>query len=97
MMEEKYNGFHLIQTIIEGFNGLFKDQHSLQIIQIAWIISDPRLVPIQDASIEDVCAIPRNRCGAVLALRSGRLTLGEVKEADFRLLKHDRDKISPSR
>jgi len=29
-------------------------------------------VPIQDASIEDVCVIPRDRCGEVLGLRSGR-------------------------
>jgi len=38
----------------------------------AWIISGPRLVPIQDAPIEDVARLPRNRCGEVFGLRSGR-------------------------
>ena len=31
------------------------------------------MVPIQDASIEDVCVILRNRCGEVLVLRSAHI------------------------
>ena len=72
MMEEKYNGSHLIQTIIEGFNGLFKDQHSLQIIQAAWIICGPRLVQTQAALDEAVYVILRIQGSEVFVLRSGR-------------------------
>jgi len=50
-----------------------RNYDTLRIYAYAWIISGPRLVPIQDASIEDVCVILRNRCGEVLVLRSGRL------------------------
>jgi hypothetical protein len=51
--------------------------------KIAWIISSPRLVQLQDVLIEDVAKLPRNQCGEVIGLRSG--CPKGVKEADNKL------------
>jgi hypothetical protein len=49
-----------------------RNNDDLLICDVAWIVSGPRLVPIQVTLSEAVYVILRTQCHEVLVLRSGR-------------------------